>query len=80
MSDETVVNVSKNGPYMIKGPVTLRGADGEPWMDLPEGKPVTLCRCGRSNTKPFCDGTHNKADFDSNPTPSSQPHPGADRG
>lgn len=76
MSDETTeVHVSKNGPYTIKGPVKLLGPDGEAWTDLPEGKPVALCRCGRSSTKPFCDGTHNKSDFDSNPTPSSQPYP-----
>lgn len=78
MSDEsgdTQVSVSKNGPYTIKGPLRLLGADGEEWVDLPDGKPVALCRCGRSASKPFCDGTHNKADFDSNPTPESQPYP-----
>ena len=75
MAEQTEVNVAKNGPYMIKGPLTLRGSDGEPWLDLPADKPVALCRCGRSNAKPFCDGTHNKGDFDSNPTPDSQPYP-----
>lgn len=80
MSDETQVSVSKNGPYTIKGPLRLLGADGEAWTDLPDGKPVTLCRCGKSDTKPFCDGTHSKSDFSSNPTPETNPHPGADRG
>ncbi len=75
MSEQTEVSVAKNGPYTIKGPLTLRGADGEPWLDLPEGKPVALCRCGRSASKPFCDGTHNRSDFDSNPTPSTDPYP-----
>lgn len=76
MSDAaTEVHVSKNGPYTIKGPVELVGPDGEAWGDLPDGKPVALCRCGKSGTKPFCDGTHNKSDFDSNPTPESQPYP-----
>lgn len=75
MSDETEVNVTKNGPYTIKGPVTLKGVDGEVWGDLPEGKPVALCRCGRSGSKPFCDGTHSKTDFESNPTPSDDPYP-----
>lgn len=76
MSDDvTEVRVSKNGPYTIKGPVRLVGPDGEAWLDLPDGKPVALCRCGRSGTKPFCDGTHTKGDFDSNPTPGSQPYP-----
>lgn len=75
MAEETEVHVGKNGPYTIKGPVRLFGSDGEVWADLPGDKPVALCRCGRSRTKPFCDGTHNKEDFDSNPTPASQPYP-----
>ena len=77
MSDETEVTVSKNGPYTIKGPVTLVDQDGNAWQDLPEGKVVALCRCGASSHKPFCDGTHNKLDggFESAPTPESQPYP-----
>lgn len=78
MSDQaatTQVHVAKNGPYTIKGPVTLVGTDGSAWDDLPEGKPVALCRCGRSALKPFCDGSHTKSDFDSNPTPGSDPYP-----
>ena len=81
MSEHTEVHVTKNGPYTIKGPVRLVGADGSEWTDLPDGKPVALCRCGQSGHKPFCDGTHNKRDFDSNPTPDVQPYPwgGPDR-
>lgn len=75
MSDETEVNVTKNGPYTIRGPLTLKGPDGETWQDLPDGKPVALCRCGKSGSKPFCDGTHSRTDFDSNPTPDSDPYP-----
>lgn len=76
MSEEpTEVRVAKNGPYTIKGPLKLVGVDGEEWLDLPEGKPVVLCRCGRSQKKPFCDNSHQKADFDSNPTAETQPYP-----
>lgn len=75
MSDEVEVNVTKNGPYTIKGPATLKGADGEVWADIPEGANLALCRCGKSAKKPFCDGTHNKADFESEVTPESQPYP-----
>jgi CDGSH-type Zn-finger protein len=71
----TEVHVTRNGPYTIKGPVRLVGPDGEAWEDLPEGKPVALCRCGRSATRPFCDGTHGRSDFDSDATPTSQPYP-----
>lgn len=72
---EVTVMVTKNGPITIKGPVDVVGADGSRWNDLPEGKPVALCRCGKSENKPFCDGTHNKVDFASAPTPDDDPWP-----
>lgn len=31
--------------------------------EIREGKVVALCRCGRSNDKPFCDGSHARAGF-----------------
>ena len=48
-----------NGPYFLTG-ATLKGADGG---DLPVGEGAALCRCGGSNNKPFCDGTHGKIGF-----------------
>ncbi|MDQ3435374.1 MAG: CDGSH iron-sulfur domain-containing protein [Actinomycetota bacterium] len=39
-------------------------ADGGLYELGEEGKPIALCRCGGSTTKPFCDGTHSKAGFD----------------
>ena len=52
----------QGGPLVAKGNVRLTGADGA----LLPGKPVVaLCRCGASKTKPFCDGSHNEAGFDS---------------
>lgn len=71
------VTVTKHGPYTVRGPVSLVDQDGNAWLDLPEGKSVALCRCGRSGTKPFCDGTHKKGDdpFRSEPHPDTQPYP-----
>ena len=40
----------------------LRGTDGK---GLPVGKPVSLCRCGGSKNKPFCDGSHRTNGFKS---------------
>ena len=74
-TDEVTVTVTKNGPITIKGPVDVRSQDGSRWNDLPEGKPVALCRCGKSENKPFCDGTHNRSDFDSAPNPDDNPWP-----
>jgi CDGSH-type Zn-finger protein len=56
------ISIRPNGPYLVKGPVTLRDADGNEFSL--EGKDVfALCRCGGSTTKPFCDGTHSTIGF-----------------
>jgi CDGSH-type Zn-finger protein len=58
--------VRKNGPYRVEAPegsVELIDADGNQY-DL-TGKPAfSLCRCGGSVNKPFCDGTHSKVGFE----------------
>jgi len=62
MADVTI-QVRKNGPYRIQGEITLIDHDGNP-IPIPEGKTViSLCRCGASVTKPFCDGTHSRIGF-----------------
>jgi CDGSH-type Zn-finger protein len=60
-SDETIgldaasVFIAPNGPYVIKGQTVLsevkRGKGASP-------NSMTLCRCGASKNKPFCDGSH----------------------
>ncbi len=56
------ITVRPNGPYRVEGAVTLVDAEGKEW-DL-TGKPAfSLCRCGASVNKPFCDGTHSKIGF-----------------
>jgi len=60
---QTTVQVSKGGPYLVKGKFVFVGTDGE--EEIKEGS-VALCRCGGSNNKPFCDGTHRKIGFDQN--------------
>jgi CDGSH-type Zn-finger protein len=60
--NEVKITVRPNGPFRVEGPVTLVDADGKQW-DL-TGKPaISLCRCGASINKPFCDGTHSKIGF-----------------
>ncbi len=64
------ITIRKNGPYRIEAPagsIQMVDADGNPY-DLSskqvEGKVAfSLCRCGGSVNKPFCDGTHSKIGF-----------------
>ena len=60
MADATIQTL-KNGPYLIRGEINLKDADGRPISV--EQKPCALCRCGQSGNKPFCDGSHVKAGF-----------------
>ncbi|MFN8522122.1 MAG: CDGSH iron-sulfur domain-containing protein [Chloroflexota bacterium] len=57
------ITVRTNGPYRITGPINVVDADGNA-VDLGGRDVVALCRCGASEKKPFCDGTHNKIGFD----------------
>ena len=62
MSDKPKVEERENGPLMVRGVTRMRDANGS---DV-ECKPVmALCRCGQSKKKPFCDGSHNEAGFES---------------
>lgn len=46
---------AKHGPLWIKGGIEIEDATGNPY---PVRNRVTLCRCGKSTNKPFCDGNH----------------------
>jgi CDGSH-type Zn-finger protein len=59
-----VIKVRDDGPYKITGPVRLVDADGTAF-DVPADRPLALCRCGRSATKPFCDKSHRATGFES---------------
>lgn len=78
------VVVSKNGPYLVTGSIMLCkqtiGVDAEggseTWIEshaYPEKESYALCRCGLSNTKPYCDGTHARVGFDGTETASREP-------
>lgn len=57
---ETEIEITKNGPLLVKGNFTMRFSDGSTKL-LKEN--TALCRCGNSSNKPFCDGTHRKVNF-----------------
>lgn len=69
------VTVSENGPYIVTGDIPLAkqtiaaDAEGgsEAWQkgpDVARRETYALCRCGVSQTKPFCDASHLKSGFD----------------
>jgi len=64
MADDRPVTilVRRNGPYRVYGPAKLVDQDGNEF-DIPPGDWFVLCRCGESETKPFCDSTHKRIDF-----------------
>ena len=51
-----------NGPVQVEGPFTLKNARGDV---IYQGEKCFLCRCGASQGKPMCDGSHAKAGFTS---------------
>ncbi len=62
MSEPVKITVRPNGPLRVEGHIVLTDADGKTW-DL-TGKPaISLCRCGASENRPFCDGSHKKMGF-----------------
>ncbi|HYJ61595.1 MAG TPA: CDGSH iron-sulfur domain-containing protein [Actinomycetota bacterium] len=54
------VAVVADGPLWVRGGVPVVAADGEPYEVRPR---QTLCRCGHSENKPFCDGSHKVVGF-----------------
>ena len=78
------ITVLKNGPYMVSGNIPLFQAtiecdnSGTPsrWImgePLKTAQNYTLCRCGQSKTKPFCDGSHIKVNFDGTEASDNEP-------
>lgn len=56
-----LVAVREAGPYAFRGELQLAGE--------PAGYRATLCRCGASKNKPFCDGSHHEVQFDASGEP-----------
>ena len=60
--NQVTIVVRANGPYRVYGPAELVDVDGKEFR-IPPGDWYVLCRCGASETKPFCDSTHKRIDF-----------------
>jgi CDGSH-type Zn-finger protein len=76
----TKITVKRNGSLRIEGDFIVCDADGTPF-DLAGRTTISLCRCGHSEDKPFCDGSHKRIEFQSEvkartlPPPAPVPKP-----
>lgn len=72
-SHEVVIVPYQDGPYLVRGPVILRDQSGQ--EITVDRRTIALCRCGRSRTRPFCDGTHHTVRFRAPSSPEGSPAP-----
>ena len=66
--EETTINARPNGPLYVRGRVRILGPGGHL---IREDTRVALCRCGQSENKPFCDGSHRRVGFRTTNLPES---------
>lgn len=78
---DTRLTVNNHGSLRITGEFTLCDAQGQAF-DLGGRTAISLCRCGHSERKPFCDGSHRRVGFQSEVKAVSLPPPasGGSRG
>jgi CDGSH-type Zn-finger protein len=62
MKSKPIITPTKNGPLIIKHLTKFTNSKKNTLEPSPE---MALCRCGASNSKPYCDGTHGKIGFNS---------------
>lgn len=69
----TKITPYRNGPYLVRGPFVMVDQKGNE-IEV-KRRVVALCRCGRSQIRPFCDGTHKAIGFRADsglPAPASE--------
>ena len=64
MSD-VKIRMRPNGPFVVEGPIQLVDSGGAPFALSADKPAIALCRCGASDNRPFCDGSHKSCGFDS---------------
>jgi uncharacterized Fe-S cluster protein YjdI len=57
---ETIVETMPNGPLMVYGNVSVKDSTG---TITRKSNATAFCRCGASDNKPYCDGSHKKIGF-----------------
>lgn len=58
------ITINTNGPIRVEGDFEIYDAEGKAF-DLGGRTAIGLCRCGHSENKPFCDGSHRRVNFQS---------------
>ena len=61
---DTKIIVNNDGSLKVEGDFTVYDVEGNAF-DLAVRKVISFCRCGHSENKPFCDGSHRKVGFQS---------------
>jgi hypothetical protein len=61
IQQEQIVEITKNGPLMVYGNITVKHPDG---TRATQHNVTAFCRCGASSNKPYCDGSHKKVGFE----------------
>jgi CDGSH-type Zn-finger protein len=64
MDEPATIIVTNNGPLRVSGNFVIKDMQGKDF-DLSGRTMVSLCRCGFSENKPFCDGSHARKGFQS---------------
>ena len=54
------ISIVKNGPFLVKGSFKIVDVDGN---EIVTESTASLCRCGKTKNRPFCDGSHLQCDF-----------------
>jgi CDGSH-type Zn-finger protein len=59
--DDVTITPYRDGPLLVRGPVRLEDMYGQE-IEI-ERATIALCRCGKSRSRPFCDGSHKLVRF-----------------
>jgi CDGSH-type Zn-finger protein len=60
VKSETIIETSINGPLLVYGNVVVKDKEG---VLTKKNNVTAFCRCGASENKPYCDGSHKKINF-----------------
>ena len=63
VADGITIRLRDNGPMLIEGAVQILDAEGKPFAANPDKPVIALCRCGKSENMPYCDGHHKECGF-----------------